>query len=51
MEEMLEIIGPDGSFTGRLKPRSRVHRDGDLHGASHIWVYRLVDGKAELLLQ
>ncbi|MDY2628613.1 MAG: HD domain-containing protein [Lachnospiraceae bacterium] len=51
MEEMFEIIEPDGSFTGRLKPRSQVHRDGDLHGASHIWVYRLVDGKAELLLQ
>lgn len=51
MEEMFEIMESDGSFTGKLKPRSQVHRDGDLHGAAHIWVYRLVDGKAEVLLQ
>lgn len=51
MEEMFEIMEPDGSFTGKLKPRKQVHRDGDLHGASHIWVYRLVDGKVEVLLQ
>lgn len=51
MEEMFEIMDADGSFTGKLKPRSQVHRDGDLHGAAHIWVYRLIDGKAELLLQ
>lgn len=51
MEEMFEIMDSDGSRTGRLKPRSQVHRDGDLHGAAHIWVYRLIDGKAELLLQ
>lgn len=51
MEELFEILGPDGSFTGKLKPRSQVHKDGDLHGAAHIWVYRLTDGKAELLLQ
>ena len=51
MEEMFEIMEPDGSGTGRLKPRSQVHRDGDLHGAAHIWVYRLIDGNAELLLQ
>lgn len=51
MEEMFEIMEADGSFTGRMKPRTQVHRDGDLHGAAHIWVYRLIDGKAELLLQ
>lgn len=51
MEEMFELMEPDGSLSGILKPRSQVHRDGDLHGAAHIWVYRLVDGKAELLLQ
>ena len=51
MEEMFEIMERDGSFTGRKKSRSQVHRDGDLHGASHIWVYRLTEGKAELLLQ
>lgn len=51
MEELFEIMEPDGSLTGELKPRSQVHRDGDLHGAAHIWVYRLINGKAELLLQ
>lgn len=51
MEEMFEILNEDGTLSGRLKPRSQVHKDGDLHGAAHIWVYRMVDGKAELLLQ
>lgn len=51
MEEMFEIMELDGSFTGRLKSRSQVHKDGDLHGAAHVWVYRLMDGKAEVLLQ
>ena len=51
MEEMFEILEPDGSFSGKLKSRKQVHRDGDLHGAAHIWVYRFVDRKAELLLQ
>lgn len=51
MEELFELLKPDGSFSGILKSRSQVHKDGDLHGAAHIWVYRFVDGKAELLLQ
>lgn len=51
MEELFEIIKPDGTPTGRLKARSLVHRDGDLHGAAHIWVYRIEGGRVELLLQ
>ena len=45
MEEMFEILNEDGTLSGRLKPRSQVHKDGDLHGAAHIWVYRMVDGR------
>ena len=40
-EEMLEIRDEKGTPTGIIKPRSLVHRDGDLHGCSHIWVVRL----------
>ena len=38
--EQLEIINKDGSGTGIYKDRNAVHRDGDLHASSHVWVVR-----------
>ena len=46
-KELFEILKYNGKPTGRLKPRGEVHRDGDLHGSIHVWVF---DG-AEVLLQ
>ena len=51
MEEMFEILNEDGSSTGILKERDKVHADGDLHGAVHMWIYRLKGDKAEILIQ
>ena len=51
MEELFEILNPDGTGSGVLKPRKEGHRDGDLHGAAHIWIYRINQGKKEILLQ
>lgn len=50
-EELFELYNEDGTPSGVLKPRSLVHKDGDLHGASHVWVFRRVDDRMELLLQ
>ena len=50
--EMLDIRTPDGKATGVIKNRSEVHRDGDLHGTSHIWLIRKKDNnKFDILLQ
>ena len=34
--EYFDIRTPDGKVTGKIKERSLVHRDGDLHGTSQI---------------
>jgi len=46
-KELFEILKYNGKPAGRLKPRGEVHRDGDLHGSIHVWVF---DGR-EVLLQ
>ena len=38
IKEMFPLCDEEGNFTGELKERSAVHRDGDLHGGSHIWI-------------
>ena len=42
--EMFPLCDEDGNFTGALKERSAVHRDGDMHGGSHIWIMEKQDG-------
>ena len=50
--EYFDIRTPDGKVTGKIKERSLVHRDGDLHGTSHIWLVRKNTENAwEVLLQ
>ncbi len=47
-EEYFDVLDEHGHKTGRIKPRSEVHRDGDWHRAVHIWI---VNDKGEVLLQ
>ena len=50
--EYFDIRTPDGKTTGQKKERSLVHRDGDIHGTSHTWLFRKnADGAWEVLLQ
>ena len=50
--ELLDLCREDGTPTGRVKERSMVHRDGDLHRTVHIWVIRKkADGGFDVLLQ
>jgi isopentenyl-diphosphate delta-isomerase len=36
--ELVDLIRPDGTRTGAVKPKHEVHRDGDLHLAAHLWI-------------
>lgn len=51
--EYIDLRREDGSPTGEVKERSLVHRDGDLHGTSHVWLvrYRSDRRSADVLLQ
>ncbi len=50
--EYLDIVTEDGIPTGVTKERNAVHRDGDLHRTSHVWIARQnKDHRMELLLQ
>lgn len=50
--EYLDIINEDGTLTGRTKERTQVHRDGDLHRTSHVWIARKNDKSGmDILLQ
>ncbi|MEE3392103.1 MAG: HAD-IA family hydrolase [Lachnospiraceae bacterium] len=39
-KEFLDIRNEDGSLTGRIKERTLVHQDGDIHGTTHLWIVR-----------
>lgn len=49
--EMFPLCDEEGNFTGELKERSAVHRDGDLHGGSHIWIMEKHGEHIRVLLQ
>ncbi|MDD5155302.1 MAG: radical SAM protein, partial [Candidatus Omnitrophica bacterium] len=46
--EYFRLLNPDGSYTGKIKPRHLVHRDGDWHGSTYVMVF---DGEGDLILQ
>ncbi|XP_019419325.1 PREDICTED: nudix hydrolase 3 [Lupinus angustifolius] len=48
-EEHLDVLTKSGHKTGISKPRKEVHRDGDYHGAVHVWIY--AESTQQLLLQ
>ncbi|MCD7855234.1 MAG: NUDIX domain-containing protein [Clostridiales bacterium] len=52
-KEFFDIIDEKGNKTGVIKERILVHRDGDLHAASHIWIARKnpETNETEVLLQ
>lgn len=47
-EERFDVLKDDGTHVGYSKPRSKVHRDGDWHRSTHIWV---VTNDARVLVQ
>lgn len=51
VEEFLNLIDEEGHFLETAKPRSLVHRDGDLHPAVHVWIVKEKDMGVYILLQ
>ncbi len=49
--ELLDLVDEDGIPTGRVKKRILVHRDGDRHRTSHVWLVRCREGSWQVLLQ
>lgn len=47
-EEYFDVLDEQGNKTGRTKPRSAVHRDGDWHRAVNIFI---ITPQNEVLLQ
>ncbi|HEY0372947.1 MAG TPA: NUDIX domain-containing protein [Thermoanaerobaculia bacterium] len=46
--ELIDVLTPEGEPTGIIKPKPEVHRDGDWHRCSHVWI---VASDGRLLLQ
>ena len=40
-DELFDVVGADGTPTGRTKRRDAVHRDGDWHRSIHVWIVGL----------
>jgi len=38
MIELIDVLTPEGEPTGTRKPKDAIHRDGDWHRASHVWI-------------
>ncbi|MDE6787915.1 MAG: NUDIX domain-containing protein [Ruminococcus sp.] len=51
VDEFLNLIDEEGHFLEMAKPRTLVHRDGDLHPAVHVWIIREKDMGVYILLQ
>lgn len=50
-DELFDVLDPDGNPTGLVKPRGRVHRDGDWHRGLHVWIYGFADDGPFVLFQ
>lgn len=51
VDEFVNIIDSSNRITSEYKPRTVVHRDGDLHPTVHIWIIRRRDMGIYALLQ
>jgi len=50
-DEFLNIIDSEDRITSESKPRSVIHRDGDIHPTVHIWIIKRADMGIYVLLQ
>src|SRR5580700_3959092 len=46
--EYVDVLDSSGRPLGTTKPKSEVHRDGDWHGAAHVWI---LNRKGQILIQ
>lgn len=50
-DEFLNLLDENERLTQKSKPRSLIHRDGDLHAVVHIWIIQRKDMGIYVLLQ
>lgn len=46
--EYIDIYDESNNPTGKIKEKTKAHKDGDFHRTAHIWI---INDKHELLLQ
>jgi 8-oxo-dGTP diphosphatase len=46
--EYVDVLDSSGRPIGKMKPKSEVHRDGDWHGAAHLWI---LNREGQILIQ
>jgi isopentenyl-diphosphate delta-isomerase len=46
--EYIDVLDSSGRSSGTRKPKSEVHRDGDWHGAAHVWI---LNTERQILIQ
>jgi isopentenyl-diphosphate Delta-isomerase len=46
--EYLDVLDSSGRSIGSRKPKPEVHRDGDWHGAAHVWI---INTESQILIQ
>ena len=39
MDELIDILSPEGSFTGKTALKSEAHKKGWFHATVHIWLF------------
>jgi isopentenyldiphosphate isomerase len=48
MDELIDILTPEGKFTGKTALKSEAHKNGWFHATVHIWLFTLDE---KILLQ
>lgn len=49
--EVFDIVTQEGVPTGGYVEREHAHAEGICHRTAHVWIYRMQDGKVQVLLQ
>lgn len=48
MDELIEILNPDGTFSGKSILKSEAHKNGVFHPSVHVWI---CNNNREILIQ
>jgi isopentenyldiphosphate isomerase len=48
MDELIEILNPDGTFSGKSILKSEAHKNGVFHPSVHVWICNM---NKEILIQ
>jgi isopentenyl-diphosphate Delta-isomerase len=46
--DYVDVLDSSGRSVGKMKSKSEVHRDGEWHGAAHLWI---LNREGQILIQ